>query len=344
MIILVQIKPQALTIDRSTKIRHSLEEYNTQEFSILAKQQEDPDNVNARFMVIDALIRRSDDTIGALSYQITPDYIWVIISQPVIRRLDQNSFNLLLKLILESLKALKFQKDQQSSQQAEVQAYNNIVHVLELISQSKQPLQQLERLRQIMLLLTTQFLRSGLPIVDPKTLIPTKSDKPLITKLNIVYQRIRSKLYNVFDTQLFNEVKFRILPYYFKILIQDQDYKQSHIRINPSILLEAIDSQQQPISTLILVNTHLLEEITENDLEILLVYQLSTLVNSRKFNKGEMEKEIYRIIATNPQDKDLHMLAAYYKREEIDATQKRIQEFINADVEKNNALIMQIYG
>ena len=125
---------------------------------------------------------------------------------------------------------------------------------------------------------------------------------------------------------------------------QDQDYKQRHIRINPSILLEAIDSQQQPISTLILVNTHLLEEITENDLEILLVYQLSTLVNSRKFNKGEMEKEIYRIIATNPQDKDLHMLAAYYKREEIDATQKRIQEFINADVEKNNALIMQIYG
>ena len=213
MIILVQIMPHALTLDRSTKIRLSLEEYITQEFSILAKQQEDPDIVNARFMVIDALIRRSDDTIGALSYQITPDYIWVIISQPVIRRLDQNSFNLLLKLILESLKALKFQKDQQSSQQAEVQAYNNIVHDLELISQSKQPLQQLERLRQIMLLLTTQFLRSGLPIVDPKTLIPTKSDKPLITKLNIVYQRIRSKLYNVFDTQLFNEVKFRILPY-----------------------------------------------------------------------------------------------------------------------------------
>ena len=336
--------PHSLSLDRSTKLRLSFEEYIAQEFSIVARQQEDADIVNTRFIVVDTLVRRPDGTIGAFSYEISSDNIWVIIAQPILRRLDQNSFNLLLKVILEVLKELKKQDTQKSPQQAEIIAYNNIVHDLELISQSKQPLQQLERLRQIIFLLTTQFLRSGLSSIDPKTIVPLKSDKPLIAKLNLVYQRIRTKLYNAFEPQLLNEIKFRILPYYFKILIQDSEYKETAIRINPSVLLEALDAQQQPTLTVILVNTHLLEEIAENDLEILIVYQLSTLINSRKYNKGEMEKEIYRIIASNPQDKDLRMLATYYAREEIDATQKRIQEFINTDIEKNNAPIIQIFG
>jgi hypothetical protein len=334
---------QTHLMDHNTRLRLGFEEWIKNEFEILAKQHEDPEIArNTRFIAVDALILRNEKNIGVISYEFLEDNIWIILSQPILRKLDNHSLSHFLKIILETLVELK-KENKKTIREAEIIAYRKMIRELEHQGQVNKNVNQIERMKQAIFFLSTQFLKGGLPVVNPKTLIPVKSDNKLHDKIMRAYQNIRIKLYTSIDPSQFDKIKFRILPYYFKVVVQDLNKNESELRIKPIISFDVYDYQKSYSFSLFIINTFFLETIDLTDLEILLAYELVSLINSRKFSRGEMEKEIYDILSKDREvDENFEVLKGFYDRKLIEQTRIKINEMITNDLESEETPLLRI--
>ncbi|MHA1992230.1 MAG: hypothetical protein ACXACX_05270 [Candidatus Hodarchaeales archaeon] len=332
------------SLDKNTKLRLSFEEWIKNEFKILAKQQEDQEIAkNARFIAVDALILRKHKQVGVISYQFSEKNIWIIFCQPILRKLDSHSITHFLKIIIESIVELKKQDDKEDVRGAEIRAYNKIIKDLEKLSQSKNLLNQIERMKQAIFFLSTQFLKAGLPVVNPESLVPLKSDNELLEKISNAFQKIRIKLYSVVDPIQFEKVKFRILPFHFKIVMQNKDSHESELRVKPIITLDVYDYQGGYTFSLFLINTFFLETIDSANLEILLAYELISMINSRKYNRGEMERDIYNILSKERKtDENYEVLKGFYNRDLIDESRSKINSLIEEDLASKETPTLRI--
>ena len=333
-----------VNFDKASKLRLSFEEWLKNEFEMIARQHEDQELVKVtRFIAVDALIQRNERQVGALSYIFTEENIWVIFSQPVFRKLDDNTISLFLKVILQTIFELKNSNDKKNIRECEIRAYNKIVEDLDKLSRSENLLNQIDRMKQAIFFLSTQLLKARLPVVNPETLIPVKSDNLLMNKINNAFSKIRTKLYNSIDPTHFDKAKFRILPYYFKIIYQDLNNDRSELRVKPIVSLDIYDVQNSYSFSLFIINTYFLETIDLDDLELLLAYELISLINNRKFSRGEMEKEIHSIITKEKQvDENYDFLKSFYDSEFIKKTRIKINKKIEEDLSIESTPVLRI--
>jgi hypothetical protein len=341
-----------LILDKSTKIQLAIEEWLANEFEILAKQQDSQLIAqNTRFVAIDGLVYRQNKFVSTHSYIFTSDYWWVVISQPVLKKLDQNAQSIFIKLILETLIELENQQktrvngkiDHLTIKSCEITAYNRIIQDLEKISQSKKQILQLERIKQTILFLTSQYLKTHYPVVDPQILIPVKSDKPLQLKLQAAFHRIRTKLYSIIDSQVFAKLKFRILPYFFLVVEQHDQSSSSELRIRPLLSLEILDSQNSYSFSIILINTYLVETLEVDFFEVILAYEIIAMINSRKYSRGEMEKEIFQIISKSQKDENFDSLKSYYEQTIIEQAISRTKQILEQSNKELRYPILQVF-
>lgn len=334
------------TLDQKTKLKIALEEWVTSEFEVIRNQHEVADVLKTRFVLLDSIFLRPNQTVAAFSYEHDPrtDTFWIFLCLPIIQRLDQSTFQLLSKIILLTLTQY-LASDHQNLLQAEVEAFNKFVEDQKGVNATK-TLQHLERLNQILYLLTTQFFRQGLPVVDTKSRVPP-SDEHLQKKLSSAFSRIRSKVYDYSQKSLVGPVRFRIIPYLFQEIWSEGVPKGEHpVRVRPLHSFVVQDREQRPLFTTILLTTQFLELLDDKTSEVLdhlLVYEFLSVMNALKYNRGTMEKEIYSFLSQH-RDATEEKLYGHYSREAVVTTRKFFDTFMNQLMHEKSCPIVKVFA
>ncbi|MHA2366525.1 MAG: hypothetical protein ACXAC7_21390 [Candidatus Hodarchaeales archaeon] len=331
-------------LDEPTKLKIAFEEWISSEFESLARQHEDAELLNTRFIAVDALLSRSNQSSGAVWYEITPENeIWVLFTQAIIHKLDQNLLYLFIKLVLETLHVYRKSKDDLTIKEAEILAYNAYLEDMKRIHSNK-AIKIAERLKQVLYLLTVQYYRQGLPILDPRTRIPP-SDKIIQKQLKSSFSRIRQRVFTYVEQQSIGVLKFRAIPYIFQDIGTETQLIQESgaLRIKPAHSLLVRDSTGRYTLAIILISTFFIEAILNEDevLDYVISYEIFSILGSIKYQRGGMEQEIFNIMSKD-RDSAEESLYSHYSRKNVVDSKKRTDTVLFSLLEKN-VPILKVY-
>jgi Ser/Thr protein kinase RdoA (MazF antagonist) len=84
--------------------------------------------------------------------------------------------------------------------------------------------------------------------------------------------------------------------------------------------------------SIILVSEQLLaaaDEVSEEELEIILAYEIANLVSKRQFGRGEMEKEIYKLLSLK-QDPAVRIINHIYTTEIVSKAESKLKDVVKS--------------
>lgn len=326
--------------DKKVKMKIATEEFIQSELEYQLQQHEK--KINIRVILFDALFQRPNHSISAFYYEFTDDIIWVFGSFQIIKRLDQNAFSIWTRFVVDTI-YLYLEDKTKSILECERQAYKYYIDDMNRIRATKS-IATAERLKQVLFILVNQFYRTkNYPLLNTKTIVPL-NDNHLFEKLNASFGRIKNNFYDYQKKQNIGSIKLRMIPYIFQDIIQNSESNENNpLRLK---LVHTIISKNQSDSTLfsiIIFTSQFVELLAINSklLDFMIAYQIISIENALKFNRGIMEQEILSIVS---KDMDASEKALYniYSKEEINEAKTDLEKHFNALLYEKNVPILRI--
>ena len=180
---------------RKNKLKIAIEEYMQNEIDY--EIQKFDEFKKTRVLIVESLLLRPNNSISSFWYEITEENIWIILSYPIIIKLDHSLMSLLIRFIISTLN--KFTNENfQSLQEAELSSFKEYMDEMERV-RSKKGSHLAEKLKQVLFLLVNQYYKSRIPIIPAKNYVPP-SEKHLQSKIDTSFSKIRS----IFPNLLYN--------------------------------------------------------------------------------------------------------------------------------------------
>ena len=338
------ISPQQFKgfLDKKIKLKIAIEEWIQSEINYQSQQYEN--FIKTRVILADGLFQRPTTSVSAFWYEFTEEYTWIFISYPIIQKLNQNMFTLLSKLMVDTINLFKDKnKNFRSIQEAEKEAYRLYIEDMNRIRSNKAIIQA-ERMKQVLYLLINQYFRQKLPVLNSEAFIP-QSDTLLINKLNHSYTKLKNNILDFQKKQIVGDIKFRMIPYLFQdIIIDNKNFLTNPLRLKVSHSIIVRNASKQQLFSVIILTTQFVE-ILANDsrlLDYILASDIIAIEHNLKYNRGQMEQEIYSIVSKDV-DTTEKALLSYYSKEEILNARTELEDIFNKLVFDKKVNILKIY-
>ncbi|MFW9995286.1 MAG: hypothetical protein ACFFD4_24835 [Candidatus Odinarchaeota archaeon] len=332
----------ARVFDQAEKERIIVEEWLGTEFDLAARQlNENPDFYLTKvlFTGVNGLVKRKDGKAAAIAYvdEPTRDNVIAVFSIPLIKALNNASLIIFVRIILQTL-VIKKEKGE-SYEKAEIEAYEKTYNSLKYVNDVKR-IQQIEKTRQAVLFHLFRFSRT-MPVYDPKEVVSELSED-FDTKLKVLtaFNKAKTRTLDLASSQVIKDLKIRSLPLIFQFIIETGER-----RVSPAHTLIMKPSSGKYSSTIILFSEIIAKELPVEDLEVIISYEILNLLNHKKFSRGEMEQEIYEILATKSKDVAEKNVSFLYTKTRLTAVKeqtKKIMERLLND-EAVNTRIVKVY-
>lgn len=323
---------------KKTKIKIAIEEWFQNELNYQTQQYSDIDTLKeTRVIVVESLIMRPNHSVSSFWYEFTPENNWLIVSYPIIIKLDQPLISIFVKLIIDTIYRFR-KKMHKSLQESEKISFQSYISEMSKIRATKS-IQLAEKLKQVLFLLVNQYYKLKFPLIDAKKHIPP-SDKILRNRISSSLIRIRNNFRNFQQSS----IKCRIVPYIFQDIVEND--LESPLIVKGLHSLQIKNSLFQNVFSLVLISTQLLEVLDEKTdaeiLDILLTFELISIENSLKFNRGHMEREIYSIVSKGV-DTSETSLYKYYSKEQVTNAKSELENQINYLIFEQRTPIIKVY-
>jgi hypothetical protein len=316
------------TFDKKIKLKIALEEWIQSELNYQLQQHEKL--LNVRILLIDSLFQRPSYSVSAFWYEFTKDDIWVFASYSIVKRLDQNLFSLFLKLVVDTIHIhLNGELPSKNLLDAEKEAYRRYVDDMIRIRATK-AITLADRLKQVLFLFVNQYYREKIPLINTKNIIP-QPDNHLQEKLSASFSKIKILFNDYQKRQSLDSVKIRMIPYMFQDIIHDKKYVMtSPLRLKVVHSIISKTQQDKNLFSIIIFSSQFIEMLPINSklLDYLITFELISIENAQKFNRGIMEQEILSIVSKD-QDASERILYSYFSKEEINEAKKELEVIIN---------------
>lgn len=256
----------------------------------------------------------------------------IVFSMPVFRMLDNKTFIILMRIIKDTIE-LYLKKSKQESEvedeqillwDCENEAQEN--YRREVTSLSNESLKHFATSQRNLNLYLKTMNMQGSEIFDAKQIIRNVvKDYKLEDRLNAIYSKVRSRFNDPSTVKLLREVKVKIFPALFTFV--DTESTNRHVSSIQSMMV--YDQFNVYSFSIILVSDQLLklESLTDNEVEIMLAYEISFLLSKRSFNRGEMEKEIYNLLSVKS-DPTVSSINRMYTADMVEKTRKKVNDII----------------
>ncbi|MHA1169079.1 MAG: hypothetical protein ACTSP4_04270 [Candidatus Hodarchaeales archaeon] len=309
-----------------------VEEWIGTEFIRAARQlDEKPDYylTKVKFTGVNGLVRRKDNRGGAINYIEDSGNIHAIFSLPLVKALDNTSFILFVRLILLTL-VFKRNNPDVDYEKAEIEAYNKYVNSNRYVGDVKK-IQQVEKTRQIIIFHLLRLSRTS-KVFDPEQEIPELSDPETEKKIINAFNKAKTRTLDIDSSKIIKDLKIRSLPY---TAFQFIDDKTGDRKISPTYTMLIETSSRKYSSTIILISEIIAKELEEEDIEVIICYEILNVLSERKYNRGKMEREIYDMIAVRTKDIAEKNTAFLYTAKRLNIVKRKTKNLMNEFLKDN---------
>ena len=309
------------------------------------QQQQYSERINIRILLIDALFQRPNYAISGFWYEFTDDLVWIFISYPIIKKLDQNLFSLFTKLIVDTVYLYSKNRKENGKKtilECEKEPFKLNIDDMNRIRSTK-ALANAERLKQVFFLLINQYFREKLPILNSKSIIPT-DDTPLFEILNASFSRLKNTFYDYQKRQSIGSIKLRMMPYLFQDIIQnDNESIDNPLRLKVAHSIITKSQQDKTLFAIIIFTSQFIELLNMNSklLDYIIAYEIISIENALKFNRGAMEQEILSIVSKD-QDASERALYSLYSKEEVKEAKSQLENYFDILLFEKKVSVLRI--
>ncbi|MHA2334345.1 MAG: hypothetical protein ACXAEU_20125 [Candidatus Hodarchaeales archaeon] len=329
----------AKVFDQAEKERIIVEEWLGTEFDLAARQlNENPDYylTKVRFIGVNGLVKREDGKAAAIAYvdEQHTDGTIAIFSVPIIKALNNASFIIFVKIVLQTL-VIKREKGNDTYENAEIKAYEKHLNSLKYVNDTKK-IQQIEKARQAIMFHLFRFSRNVPIHVPEKVVSELIEDLDIKQKVLTAFNKAKTRTLDVESSQVIKDLKIRSLPFVFQFIVENTGER----RISPVTTLEIHSGP-----SIILFSEIFAKNLPVADLEVIISYEILNLLNYKKYKRGKMEQEIYEIISTRSKDVAEKNTSFLYTKSRLttvkEQTKKTLEEIVGDEVMK--ARIIKVY-
>lgn len=317
--------------DKKIKQKIALEEFMQSELEY--QQQQHEQLLNLRVILVEALFQRPNNSISGFWYEFTDETVWIFASYQIVKKLDQNLFSLFTKLIVDTVHLYAKYKDQNKTiLDCEKEALRLYIDDMNRIRSTK-AVANADRLKQVLFLLVNQYFREkNMPILDSKNIVPI-NDTKLYEILDASFSRLKHSVFDYQRRQDLGSIRLRMIPYVFQGIIQkDQtetnDINPLRLKVAHSIINKSQGDKH--LSSIIVLTSQFVELLDKNSklLDYILAYEIISIEQSLKFNRGAMEQEILSMVSRNS-DASERSLYNYFSKEEINEAKTQLEQYFN---------------
>ena len=341
-------KPQFLSnqqikgiFDKKIKHKIAMEEWVKSEIEYQIQQHSEL--INIRIILIDALFQRPNNSISGFWYEFSDEQVWLFISYPIIRKLDQNLFSLFTKIAVDTIYIyLEGKEKNKTLLESEKEAYKLYVDDMNRIRATK-ALANAEHLKQILFLLVNQYYREKIPLLNSKNIIPA-NDKTLFDKINASFYRIKNSLYDFQKRQTIGSIKLRMIPYLFQDIVHNEKHSlENPLRLKIAHSLITKSQNDKTLFSIIIFTSQFIELLDKDSklLDYILAYEIISIENALKFNRGLMEQEILSIVSKD-QDASEKSLYTLFSKDEITKAKEELKNYFNILIFEKRVNVLRI--
>lgn len=334
------VKPEQFKgiFDKKIKQKIALEEFIQQEVDYQIQQHEEI--IDIRIVLVEALFQRPNTAISGFWYEFSDETAWIFASYQIVRKLDQNLFSLFIKIIVETIYLYFKLKDQNKSVlDCEKEAFRLYIEDMTRIRSTK-AIATADRLKQVLFLLVNQYYQEhSIPVLNSKNIIPV-NDKKLFDTLNASFARLKNNIFDYQRRQSVGSIRLRMIPYLFQDIYheKEKDKDQSLETTNPlrlKVATSIINKSQgdKHLFSIIIFTSQFIELLSTNSklLDYIIAYEIYSIENALKYNRGIMEQEILSIVSKD-NDASERMLYSTFSKEEVreakDELEKHLQTLL----------------
>ena len=246
------------------------------------------------------------------------------------------------QIIVDTIYIYKNSKDKQKSLlDAEKEAFKLYIDDMNRIRSTK-ALANAERLKQVLFLLVSQYYREKLPVLDSHNIIPM-DDKPLFEILNASFSRLKNNVYDYNKRQSIGTIKLRMIPYLFQDIIQNEPNIDNPLRLKVAHSIITKSQQDKNLFAIIIFTSQFIELLNTNSklLDYIIAYEIISIENALKFNRGIMEQEILSIVSKD-QDTSERALYSLYSKDEIQEAKKDLNNYFDILLYEKKVNVLRI--
>ena len=307
--------------DKKIKQKIATEEFVQSELEYQLQQHDK--KISIRVILFDALFQRPNHAVSGFWYEFTEEIVWVFGSFQILKRLDQNLFSLFTKIVVDTI-FIHLENQNKTILDCEKEAFKRYMDDMNRIHATK-AIAIAERLKQVLFLLVNQFYRTkNYPILNTKNIIPL-NDNQLYETLNASFNRIKNK------KQIVGTIKLRMIPYIFQDVYQSKEENNSNpLRLKVAHSIISKNQGDTNLFSIILFTSQFIELLTSNSnlLDYILAYEIISIENALKFNRGLMEQEILSIVSRDV-DASERALYGFYTKEEIQQAKLELENYFS---------------
>ena len=151
------------------------------------------------------------------------------------------------------------------------------------------------------------------------------NDIQLYETLNASFNRIKN------IKQIVGTIKLRMIPYIFQDVYQSKEEKNSNpLRLKVAHSIISKNQGDTNLFSIILFTSQFIELITSNSklLDYILAYEIISIENALKFNRGLMEQEFLSIVSRDV-DASERALYGFYTIEEIQQAKLELENYFS---------------
>jgi len=329
------------TFDKRIKHKIAMEEWFQGEIDYQLQQYSEL--INIRIILIEGIFQRPNYSVSGFWYEFTEDQVWVFVSYPIVKRLDQNLFALFTKIIVDTIYIYSKNDDPHKTiLDSEKEAMKLYMEDMNRIRATK-ALATAERLKQVLFLLVNQYYREKLPVLNTKHIIPA-DDKALFEILNASFTRLKHTIFDYNKRQSIGSIKLRMIPYLFQDIVQNgNDTTNNPLRLKVAHSIITKSQQDKTLFSIIIFTSQFIELLSTNSklLDYILAYEIISIENALKFNRGIMEQEILSIVSKD-QDASEKTLYSYFSKEEVQEAKNELLKYYDILVFEKRVNVLRI--
>ena len=319
--------------DKKIKQKIAMEEFLQSELEY--QQQQHDELLNLRVVLVDALFQRPNNSISGFWYEFSEDTVWIFASYPIVRKLDQSLFSLFTKIVVDTAHLYsKYKDENRTILECEKEALRLYIDDMTRIRSTKS-VANADRLKQVLFLLVNQYYREkNIPILNSKNIVPI-NDRKLYEKLETSFNRLKHSVFDFQQRQNLGSIRLRMIPYIFQGIVQKDanTYNTDNTVFNPLRLkvAQSIVNKSQGeknVFSIIILTSQFVELLDTHSklLDYVIAFEIISIEQSLKFNRGIMEQEILSMVSrdTDAAEKSLYN---YFSKEEVKEAKAELDQY-----------------
>ncbi len=330
------------TFDKRIKHKIAMEEWFQTELDYQI-QQNYSELIKIRIILIEGLFQRPNYSVSGFWYEFTEDQVWVFVSYPIVKKLDQNLFALFTKIIVDTIYIHSKNKNSgKTLLESEREAMKLYIDDMTRIRATK-AIATAERLKQVLFLLVNQYYREKIPVLDTKHIVPA-DDSALFEILQASFNRLKNNFYDYNKRQQIGSIKLRMIPYIFQDIIQNEKQNVDNpLRLKVAHSMITKSQQDKTLFSIIIFTSQFIELLNTNSkfLDYILAYEIISIENALKFNRGIMEQEILSIVSKD-QDTSERALYSIFSKDEIQEAKMELQKYYDTLLFEKRVNVLRI--